>query len=59
MRSGVLVTPSDAFHVGTGPAPRAVRISLTPPRTRELVQEGIRRLSELLSRPAGPGPAIV
>ena len=50
---GVLVTPASAFAVRDGASPRAVRVALGPPRSRERLDVGVRRLSELLhERPA-------
>ena len=50
---GVLVTPASAFTVREGASPRAVRVALGPPRTREHLERGLLRLSELQQeRPA-------
>ena len=44
---GVLVTPSSAFAAREGASPRAVRVALGPPRSRERLETGLRRLVEL------------
>jgi len=47
-RRGVLVTPPEAFVVGRGIPPHAVRICLGPPRTWEQFEKGLRVLAELV-----------
>jgi DNA-binding transcriptional MocR family regulator len=50
---GVLVTPGTAFAVREGAFPRAVRVALGPPRSRERLERGLLRLFELQQeRPA-------
>ena len=49
---GVAVTPSEAFAVGGGETPAAVRLCLGTPRTRESLQRGLRAVRQALeSRP--------
>jgi DNA-binding transcriptional MocR family regulator len=50
---GVLVTPGTAFAVREGASPRAVRVALGPPRSREHLARGLVRLSELLQERPG------
>lgn len=47
-RRGVLVTPPEAFVVGRGAVPHAVRICLGPPRTWEIFEKGLRILADLI-----------
>jgi len=47
-RRGVLVTPPEAFVVGRGAPPHAIRICLGPPRTWEKFEEGLRILADLV-----------
>jgi len=46
-RRGVLVTPPEAFVVGRGVPPHAIRICLGPPRTWEKFEKGLRILADL------------
>jgi DNA-binding transcriptional MocR family regulator len=57
-RQRVAVAPADLFDP-TGGAPAAVRIALSTPPTRQLLEEGLERLKQVLSNPAGLGTAIV
>lgn len=52
---GVLVAPSESFHVGTGSAPRAIRASLSAPRSRETLARGLECLAQALDGPFTPG----
>lgn len=57
-RRGVLVMPAEAFYVGGGAPPEAVRISLGS-ATREEVSRGLDVLVELLAQPDHPlGPIV-
>ncbi len=58
-RRGVAVTPADAFWVGTGRPPAAVRISMSAPRTRATLAEGLERLAATLGDSPGIGRPIV
>jgi DNA-binding transcriptional MocR family regulator len=49
-RAGVAVTPAQAFVVGTGAAPRAVRVCLGVARDRAQLEEGLRILAGLLDQ---------
>jgi DNA-binding transcriptional MocR family regulator len=40
---------TEQFLVGNAPAPRAARVSLTGPRTREALSRGLRTIAEILS----------
>jgi DNA-binding transcriptional MocR family regulator len=55
---GVLVTPGSAFSAREGASPRAVRVTLGPPRTRERLETGLVRLVELQRQAPGP-PAVL
>jgi len=55
---GVLVTPSPAFSVREGASPRAVRVALGVPRTRDRLGEALARLAHL--HRDGPGrPGVI
>ncbi|MFT4539484.1 MAG: DNA-binding transcriptional MocR family regulator [Planctomycetota bacterium] len=56
LANGVAVMSADAFHVGPGPAAKAVRLSLSATRSREQVVEALRRVALTLSTtsPASP-----
>jgi DNA-binding transcriptional MocR family regulator len=56
---GVLVTPSEAFAVGRGAAPHAVRLCLGAARSREALGRGLDRVGELLRAGGAAGPAVV
>ena len=58
-RRGVAVTPANAFWVGTGRPPAAVRISMSAPRTRATLAEGLERLAATLADSPGIGRPIV
>ncbi|UTW12087.1 aminotransferase-like domain-containing protein [Marinobacterium rhizophilum] len=47
--SGVTLIGAEPFCVGSQPAPQAVRICITPPPTRELLQLALQRLKTLLN----------
>jgi len=46
---GVAVTPFEAFAVGGGSAPEAVRVCLGAVRARTQLEKGLRILSEILA----------
>lgn len=50
-RRGVLVTGGDAFAVGRGSSPHAVRIGLCMPAERDEVARGLRILADVLAAP--------
>jgi DNA-binding transcriptional MocR family regulator len=56
---GILVTPPEAFVVGRGPVPHAVRLCLGAPRTREELVRGLTAVGEVLRGPRETGAAIV
>ncbi|EPX63973.1 Transcriptional regulator, GntR family domain / Aspartate aminotransferase [Cystobacter fuscus DSM 2262] len=56
-RHGVSVTSADLFGVGPGVVPAAVRVCIGTPRTRALLERGLRRLREVLD--AGNEPLAV
>jgi DNA-binding transcriptional MocR family regulator len=47
-RRRVRITPADAFMVGRGPTPHAVRVSLCATRTREDMERGVSILAGIL-----------
>jgi DNA-binding transcriptional MocR family regulator len=53
---GVVVSPSEEFVVGRKSAPYAVRVCLGAGIGRERLDDGLRRLAELLHE--GPGPTL-
>lgn len=57
-RDVTLIAP-EPFCVGTHPAPQAVRICITPPASRERLQEGLERLKQLLQDEPSLMPPLV
>ncbi len=57
-RQGVVLMPAEAFYVGSGSPPEAVRIAMGAV-TRAQVERGLDRLAELLERPERPMAPIV
>jgi DNA-binding transcriptional MocR family regulator len=56
---GVLVTPSTAFHLGSGPPPKAVRVSLSAAPDRSTLSTALGRLRDLLEEPvAAPARSL-
>jgi DNA-binding transcriptional MocR family regulator len=55
---GVVLTPAEAFTVGRGPVPHAVRVCTGAARTRESLARGLSVVSELL-RAGGPADGAV
>lgn len=53
---GVVVTPASAFLPGPGPAPEAIRVSLSGPRDRATLQRGLERIRELALSPPEATP---
>lgn len=51
---GVLVAPSTPFHLGSGPPPRAVRVSLSAARDRPTLLTALERLRDLLEESRAP-----
>jgi DNA-binding transcriptional MocR family regulator len=45
---GVLVTPATAFHLGSGPSPAAVRVSLSAAADRSVLVTALERLRKVL-----------
>jgi DNA-binding transcriptional MocR family regulator len=58
-RLGVAVTPAQAFLVGRGTAPHAVRVCLGPAPDRQTLEDGLRVLALLLEGPAEAGLLVV
>jgi DNA-binding transcriptional MocR family regulator len=58
-RRGVAVTPAEAFVVGRGAAPHAVRLCLGPPRTHEALSRGLRLVAETLAGAPDAGTPMV
>jgi DNA-binding transcriptional MocR family regulator len=56
---GVLVSPAEAFAVGRGPAPHAVRLCLGAARTRGALSRGLDVVAELLHGGEAAGAAVV
>lgn len=55
----VLVTPAEAFAVGRGPVPHAVRLCLGAARTRETLARGLEVVRSLLHQDAAAADAVV
>lgn len=58
-RRGVLVTGGDAFAIGRGSSPHAVRVGLCMPADREEVARGLRTLADVLESPVTTTMSIV
>ena len=58
-RHGLLLASSEAFHTGLGKAPRAVRVCLSAPRSRETLRRGLQRLAETWRADPSRGAALV
>ncbi len=56
---GVAVAPAEAFVVGRGAVPQAVRLSVTVPPSRDALESGLRRLAGLLESGPAPRPEVV
>jgi DNA-binding transcriptional MocR family regulator len=56
---GVAISPSEAFVVGRGPAPHAVRICIGAPSDRGQLQNGLQILAEILRGTPEPGFSTV
>jgi len=50
--SGVVVTPSSSFYLGSGSAPAAVRVSLSAARDRAVLKTALEKLRDVLDSPA-------
>lgn len=59
LRRGVIVMSADAFAVGRGPLPHAVRICLCGTATRAELETGLKHVGELLSGRPEPFLSIV
>ncbi len=53
LRRGVSVTAADAFYVGNGRPPAAVRVSVSAPTDRATLRTGLRRLVRTISSQPG------
>ena len=56
---GVVLTPAEAFTVGRGPVPHAVRLCTGAARTREALDRGLAIVAGLLGSGASTGGAVV
>jgi DNA-binding transcriptional MocR family regulator len=56
---GVVLTPAEAFTVGRGPVPHAVRVCLGAAPTREALARGLSVVGELLLSGGAAGGAVV
>jgi DNA-binding transcriptional MocR family regulator len=56
---GVAVTPAEAFTVGRGPVPHAVRLCTGAARSREALVRGLGIVAELLRSGGAAGGAVV
>ena len=52
----VMVLEAERFVIGRGAAPHAVRISITSAQNKELFEEGLKILSDLMNNPAKANP---
>ncbi|MDF1585752.1 aminotransferase-like domain-containing protein [Marinimicrococcus flavescens] len=52
-RSGVIVSPGERFQVGRGAPPRAVRLSISAPHSRQLLTLALERVAATLGSGAG------
>ena len=58
-RRGVIVTAAEAFQIGGGPVPRAVRVSLGAVDDVHTLRAGLEVVAELAARSPDPARAIV
>lgn len=56
---GVEVTPADAFAVGRGPAPHAVRLCIGAARSRDALRRGLGLVADVLHGAGEAGGAVV
>ena len=50
LAAGIKVTPSNTFATGRRVDEQAVRICLGPPRTRDILKDGLKRLDQLIDK---------
>jgi DNA-binding transcriptional MocR family regulator len=55
---GILLGPTENFLGVSGAVPKAVRISLAPPRTRERLQGALETLADISVTPPLPAPTV-
>ena len=58
LKHGVAVTPAEAFTVGAGDIPNAVRVSLSAARTHRQLERGLSIIAQILSGPQALTPGI-
>lgn len=58
-RRGVGITPAEAFSIGDGPAPKAVRVSLGAAESRERLRSGLSTIAAILALSPDACPAVV
>lgn len=58
LRSGVVVTPADRFLAAPGPAPAALRISLSAPRDLATLRRGLEAVASLVASSDGTPPFV-
>jgi len=47
----VVIIDAERFVIGRSPAPHAVRVSLTSPRTGDLMEKGLNIIADLMRNP--------
>lgn len=55
---GVMVMPASAFHLGSGPPPQAVRVSVSAARDRSVLATALERLRDTLEGQVAPLPRL-
>ena len=58
-RRGVAVGPSASFFAGPGRAPAAIRLSISAPRSRAELEQGLRVIADLLSKDPDSARVVV
>lgn len=58
-QQGVLVAPAETFLVGRGAIPRAVRLSLSAPRTRDELRKALEKIASALRQPESAGGYVL
>jgi len=58
-RDGIVVTPGESFHVGDGPAPTAIRLSLSGAPSTAALERALGRVAATLGAGPGIGASVI